>query len=76
MTPRQWVDHNQHGSTASDALLAVDAIRAVLDLHEPQPRRAYGTTVCVSCSDDEGFTFMEYPCPTVRTVADALGADL
>ena len=82
MNPQQWVDHNQHGATASDALLAVDALRAVLELHKP--RHGFGTTICEGCSDDpdDGWAehpdvmFMEYPCPTVRTIADTLGAEL
>ena len=54
------------------------ALRAVMELHKPvelYPAVTPGVIYCASCWDgviDEAY---EYPCPTVQTIPDALGAD-
>lgn len=65
-------DFVTHARTDVPALVA--ALRAVLDLHKP--RDWHGKNICDACSETEDSLFMEYPCPTVRAVADALGAAL
>lgn len=47
----------------------IAAIRAVMDIHTPQDRGSVAK--CAGCSNHVIFT--EFPCPTVRAIADALG---
>lgn len=66
-----------NGSTKADAEFiadartrlpqALNALQAVLNLHK---RSFYG--VCTECVCEDG-TPIEYPCPTVETIQDAIG---
>ena len=67
----EWVAQRWHGMDAGDALDAVAALQAVLDLHKSI--QGHGVTICEACSETEDALFMEYPCPTVRAIAGALG---
>ena len=66
--PHAWAIRSGHPS--------LDAIEAVLDLHKPeQYDDSYsGATgyMCEACLCDDGVTYMEYPCPTVRAIETAL----
>lgn len=44
----------------------VDALRAVVELHVPDPESPWA---CDHCSTTE----IPYPCSTIRTIAEALG---
>jgi hypothetical protein len=49
-----------------------DALRAVLDLHRPEPVKPH--VYCVECTDDESaFGGVFHPCNTVRAIAESLG---
>lgn len=59
-----------------DLPLALIMVRAVIDLHKPeQYDDSYsGATgyMCEACLCDDGVTYMEYPCPTVRAIENTL----
>lgn len=61
----EWVENNQHGMSASAALDAVNAIRAVTEVHWYDA----DNEGCGSCC-----TFAA-PCDTQRAVAEALGVE-
>lgn len=63
-----------HEDARADVPVLVAALRAVLNLHKP--RDWHGKKICDACSETEDALFMECPCPTVRTIADELGAEL
>lgn len=65
----EWVAQRWHGMDAGDALDAVAALQAVLDLHKPNPRYP---DWCDGCNQAQEFP-EDYPCPTVRAIAGALG---
>jgi hypothetical protein len=50
----------------------IDALRAVLELHEPVGRGPH--KFCVACHSSDGF-HLDWPCPTVQAIHDALNPD-
>ena len=62
---------------ADDYELAVNALRAVVELHAPERHSTFGV-LCKECSVVEGNfpRFYAYPCPTTITVAEALGVQI
>lgn len=71
---RARLDANATAGYCADAGLN-DALRAVLDLHKIYRRRPGGDPYCDECDDSEGY-LVPWPCPTVQTIAGALGVDL
>ena len=65
----EWISHAR---TALPA--AVAALRAVLDLHAPD--REWGH-ICGHCTDFDtyGSEWIDYPCPTVKAITEALGEE-
>lgn len=52
------------------------ALLAVLDLHKrSNNRRLQGCTECSATEVDRDWTVVPYPCPTVRTITEALGIE-
>ena len=55
---------------------ALDALQAVLDLHKPVDVEP-SETICAACSNrlpnGRFMPIIEYPCPTVRAITDAIG---
>lgn len=54
---------------------ALDALQAVLDLHQPYTLEEPAWTYCLGClsPDDLSLDGDAYPCPTVRAIQDAIG---
>lgn len=50
-----------------------DALIAVLELHKDIPIDGY-PWICSGCFNQEGYE-SDWPCPTIKTVATALGID-
>lgn len=61
-----------------DMSCLLDALEAVQAVHEPidavmySGEQAHKVQVCTGCGQDDG-NWQQYPCPTVRAVAEALG---
>ena len=69
----EWI---AHARTALPA--AVAALQAVLDLHANDTE--YGSPsepMCEECNraNSEGLTYIEWPCPTVTAITEALGEE-
>ena len=58
--------------TNNDAIFMKDALRAVVELHEPAiviyPKEMQ-ILMCMECGDEEG---LRYPCPTIKAIEKEL----
>lgn len=64
----EWIAHARSALPAATA-----ALRAVLDLHQPYQYRASERDLCAECINDaETEGTIQWPCPTVRAITDAL----
>lgn len=54
---------------------AARAVVAVLDRHQPGEGVPSKPVVCGCSVEGDEFTMWQYPCPTVRAIADKLGVD-
>lgn len=61
--------HAEYGLPRDDMWRYLDAVKAVADLHQPDPDRP----VCTACGETEACASTDWPCPTIRAIADALG---
>lgn len=50
-----------------------NAVLAVLDLHKPDNDYPLSGVKCTECEDAYGAEREDYPCDTVKAIADALG---
>lgn len=73
------LDAIQHRAVSATRDEWAEAVRAVLDVHEPVKALDFGqrasgrlTHVCAGCGSDDG-NWNYWPCPTVRAITTSLG---
>ena len=51
---------------------AINALRAVVELHQPVEVEYFDKAVCFACSPDI-YTYFDYPCATIQAIEKELG---
>lgn len=67
-------DDYKHPTYEDVAPGAIAALRAALELHQPNSKIIDQWTRCRHCHDQDGSDYRPWPCPTVQAITEALAA--